>query len=103
MIQKAGHRLSDIGPFPQDGLARLRDELSVTTAEEFLDLAARFPAGICRTLAIRDDALAGLVRIVATAVPTAIPPATLTPVRPFATGHDRPPAGHETFERTSGS
>ena len=39
---KSGHRLEDVQGFDPEALETLRRELSVTTAEEFLDLSNRY-------------------------------------------------------------
>ncbi len=94
---KQGAPLVSIPEFAE-GLARaLRDELSVTTAEEFVDLAHRQPALLRKLLHLRPDELQPLVERAA----AQMSPDTLTglhaPESKFATGQDAPPSGKKTF------
>lgn len=98
--QKPGHPLRSISGFPEPWLDPLRDELSVTTAEEFLDLATRLGPRVADLLKASPDALSEAVRLVETAAPAAAhtAKAATPPAERFKTGHDRPPPGHETFQ-----
>jgi hypothetical protein len=49
---KQGHPLAQISAFSAEVLSKLRSELSVTTAEEFVDLSHRLPTAIKAALAI---------------------------------------------------
>ena len=99
-MQKTGHPLRDIEGFSADLVARLRDELSVTTAEEFVDLERRYPEAIQTVV----DAGPRTVRRLRHAASVAAPEAEqlsseAAPDYPFATGQDAPPEGRQTFKR----
>jgi hypothetical protein len=99
-MQKIGHPLRDIEGFPLDAADKLRDMLSVTTAEEFVDLARRYPAAVQSVLGADDKQLAELRDRAGSAAPLAETLSEEPPPDdyPFATGHDAPPEGHDTFE-----
>jgi hypothetical protein len=99
-MDKLGHPLRDVEGFPPDMVDRLRDQLSVTTAEEFVDLARRFPAAVQGVLGADEKQLADLRKCAVGAAPDseALSEAPAPDDYPFATGHDAPPEGHDTFE-----
>lgn len=99
-MQKTGHPLRDIDGFPADVVDKLRDQLSVTTAEEFVDLARRFPDSVRGVLGTDEKQLADLRERAVSAAPLAETLSEEAPPDdyPFATGHDAPPEGHDTFE-----
>jgi hypothetical protein len=99
-MQKLGHPLREIDAFPKEHLEKLRDDLSVTTAEEFIDLARRYPDTLRTVLGTDDDQLASLRESAAAAAPEAEQLSQEPPPDgyPFRTGHDAPPEGKETFE-----
>jgi hypothetical protein len=102
-MDKPGIALDGIDAFSDDAVARLRDQLSVTTAEEFVDLAQRYPDSIARVLGVDRPAVDDLTRAASAAAPMADEPAAGSEPAPaddypFATGLDAPPEGHETFE-----
>jgi hypothetical protein len=98
-MQKNGIPIGEVRGFPPPLAARLRDELSVTTAEEFVDLAHRTATAMQSLLGLDEDQLAKLRDLAEEAAPKEA--ATLrssTTNRRFRTGLEPPPAGHETFE-----
>jgi hypothetical protein len=99
-MQKTGHQLRDVEGFPREALEKLRDELSVTTAEEFVDLSGRFPEEVRGLLGADEKQLAVLRDCAIGAAPDAeeLSQEPAPDDYPFATGHDAPPKGHDTFE-----
>lgn len=96
---KTGHSLREIDRFPRDLLDRLRDELSVTTAEEFVDLGHRLPEQLRSALQVGDELFRDLYAAAFGALSPQQRREIMAPKResyPFATGHDAPVEG-ETF------
>lgn len=94
---KPGHSLRDIAAFSPELLARLRDRLSVTTAEEFVGMWRVAREHL--THLIGDSARANFLAGEAQKV---IPASTMTGLREaesrtFATGLDLPPGGQKTY------
>jgi hypothetical protein len=108
-LRKPGLALSDIDGFPTRAVKRLRTQLSVTTADEFLDLWKRFRSSLDSVLdvdATEAERLAGVVAR-AQAAFTASPdkraaaeaePAGGAGAYPYRTGLDAPPEGREVFD-----
>ena len=93
IVRKTGATLADIEGFPPPAVELLRDELSVTTAEEFVDLARRMAPQLRSLLAVDEAGLDHLcvhAQTVADAVPTTN--------REFRTGVDPPPGGRDTYQ-----
>ncbi len=88
---KPGRSLRDVGGFPAQLIARLRDELSVTTGEEFLDLAGRERTRLRSLLAITDAELEALEASVAEVSGRVDPGGSASPNPPLMTGFDLPP------------
>jgi hypothetical protein len=86
--------LADVEGFPASTVDRLRDELSVTTAEEFVDLAQRMAPALQALLEVDD---AGFARLRDLAEAAATAPATVAEPGDFRTGMDPPPGGRDTF------
>jgi hypothetical protein len=114
-MDKPGLALSDIDRFPRAAAKRLRSRLSVTTADEFLDLWSRFPSSIRSVLNVSDPEADRLARLVKTARddvtegargrPDDLGPAASSPERPgraypYRTGLDPPPEGQDVFTDT---
>jgi hypothetical protein len=95
-VQKQGVALTDIEGFPASCVDRLRDEMSVTTAEEFVDLAQRMAPALQALLEV-DDASFGWLRGLAQSAATATEPAEPAEPREFRTGMDPPPEGRDTY------
>jgi hypothetical protein len=94
---KLGHPLRDISDAPPDLLSRLRDELSVTTAEELVGLWRSAKDTLIQTFG--DNAQ---LQSLAQRALDVLPPEELQNIvaaerRSYATGHDPPPKGHETY------
>lgn len=100
-MAKKPQSLADIPAFPADAAQRLRSELSVSTAEQFLDLSSRYGESVQKVLGVDESTLAELQRTVTAAVPKKVArEATKKPRAskyPFRTGQDAPPPGEETF------
>jgi hypothetical protein len=101
-MDKVGQPLNEIAEFSDDDVARLRDQLSVTTADEFVDLARRFPDSIAEVLGVARRKVGHLRRAAAAVAPEADELAARGGAAadgyPYLTGHDAPPEGHDTFE-----
>jgi hypothetical protein len=98
-MPKSGHSLCEIPGFDPNLLAQLRDQLSVTTAEEFVGLWRSVPSALAG--AVGGTQRAALLAKAAQEVlgseeVAAIAEAERRPY-PFATGHEPPPAGKKTF------
>jgi hypothetical protein len=94
---KLGHPLRDISDAPPELLTRLRDELSVTTAEELVGLWRSAKDILLQTFG-DDTQLESLAQHAL----DVLPPEELQNIvaaerRPYATGHEPPPKGHETY------
>jgi hypothetical protein len=91
-VSKQGVALADVGGFPPAIVDRLRDEVSVTTAEEFVDLVRRMAGSLQSLLELDDAAFARLrARAEAAAAEVAAMPGD------FRTGMDSPPEGRDTY------
>jgi hypothetical protein len=96
-MQKLGHSLRDIPGFEPSVLARLRDEFSVTTAEELVGLWRSVPQQI-------GSVLGGSAAQLAEAAQRLLGPEALQNLArseqsnyPFQTGHEAPPAGKTRY------
>ena len=97
---KSGHRLDDIQDFEPETLETLRRELSVTTAEEFLDLSSRYKDEMARLLGVEPRAVDRYASAAATAVGADTAATILEPPAdpyPYRTGHDAPTSAGGTF------
>jgi hypothetical protein len=96
---KFGHPLREIPGAPSDLLMKLRDELSVTTAEELVALCRSSKEDLLRAIGDR-DALESLAQraleVVSPEEVKAIVEAEQRPY-PYATGHEPPPKGRDTY------
>jgi len=96
---KSGHPLQEISGAPPDLLMKLRDQLSVTTAEELVALWRSSRDDLLR--AIGDHA--GLESLAYRALNVLSPEEVKTIVEaeqrpyPYATGHEPPPKGRDTY------
>jgi len=96
---KPGHSLREIETFTPEVIERLRDELSVTTAEEFVDLGSRMEGRLRSLLGIEDGRFQQLYQAAAASLSSRERREVTEPRRghyPFATGHDAPVDG-DTF------
>jgi hypothetical protein len=59
-VRKQGVALADVDGFPRAAVERLRDDASITTAEEFADLARRMAPSLQSLLEIDDASFARL-------------------------------------------
>jgi hypothetical protein len=104
MAPKPGHPLQQVPGFPPASAQKLRDELSISTGEEFLDLAGRFTDGLRRLLGAGPDEIERLRDLVRAVLPAEQVHSIEKPQKldyPFRTGHDAPPSGKQTFSDTS--
>jgi hypothetical protein len=94
---KLGHPLRDISDAPPELLARLRDELSITTAEELVGLWRSARNVLIQTFG-DDTKLESLAqRALDILPPGALQNIVAAERRSYATGHDPPPKGHEKY------
>src|SRR5215470_8463967 len=98
-MPKTGHPLRDIPDFDSAMVAQLRDELSITTAEELVGIWRSAPAALATVLGGQQNAYR-----LAQAAQRVIPEEDMDALRkaeevqyPFRTGHEPPPTGNETF------
>jgi len=98
-MQKAGHPLREIAGFDQNLVARLRDELSVTTAEEFVGLWHSSPVELSNMLGgeQRTSGLALLAKSALSKEEIESLTRSENSDYPFKTGHEAPPSGKQTF------
>jgi len=92
---KQGYPLREISGFDSRVLSTLRDELSVTTAEELLHTATAYPDVLARLLAMDLGGVHSLAGVAAAALTRDEAEAILNPPPvdyPFRTGHDAPVA-----------
>jgi hypothetical protein len=96
---KVGHPLREISGAPPDLLLKLRDELSVTTAEELVALWRTSKDDLMRAIADR-----GELESLAQRALDALPPEVVTSIieaeqqsYPYATGCEPPPKGRDTY------
>jgi hypothetical protein len=104
MANKPGHPLQQVPGFPAESAEKLRDELSVSTGEEFLDLAGRFGDGLGTLLDAGPGEVERLRELVRAVLPAEQVRSIENPQKlayPFRTGHDAPPTGKQTFSDTS--
>jgi hypothetical protein len=97
---KPGEPLAVVPGFPTKLAAQLRDQLSVTTAEEFVDLAHRHSELLASALSINPQELEELLSRAAQAIPPEVRDEIMhaDPLdHSFSTGHDPPPQGRDTF------
>jgi hypothetical protein len=98
-MQKNGVQIAEVRGFPPPLAERLRDELSVTTAEEFVDLAHRMATSMQSLLGLNESQFTKLRVLVEEAAPEeADSPTSSTSEYRFRTGLEPPPPGQETFE-----
>ena len=90
-MAKPGVALADVEGFPPSAVDRLRDEASVTTAEEFVDLARRLGPSLQALLDADDEEFARL-RALAEGVAGDV---SSEPAE-YRTGMDPPPGGRDT-------
>ena len=98
-VMKFGHPLREISGAPPDLLIKLRDELSVTTAEELVALWRLSKDDLLRAIGDR----AGLEPLAYRALDVLSPEEVKAIVEaeqrpyPYATGHEPPPKGRDTY------
>lgn len=93
-VQKQGVALVDIEGFPAAAVERLRDEVSVTTADEFADIARRMAPKLQAMLEIDDDSFARLRQLAEVAATVGDAPDSTDRLR---TGMDPPSGGRDTY------
>jgi hypothetical protein len=96
VVSKIGHPLSEIAEIPERFLSTLREELSVTTVEEFLDLASRYPSDLQQLLDADDTEWSQLIDVSRAALSRTELDDVLHPPAddyPYMTGHDAPADG----------
>lgn len=95
---KWGHSLNEIAEFSPEISTKLRDDLSITKAEQFVDLATTHERELRRLLRLDPPELCRLVGAAAQAVAEDDLEAITTRKRDdysFSTGHDSPANGGE--------
>lgn len=100
-----GHPLTAVEGFPRELVSRLREELSVSTAEEFVDLSTRQRELVARLLNVTAPRLDDLCSRAASVVDAAALEGILHPAPSdysYATGLDAPEDG-DTFYRGDSS
>jgi hypothetical protein len=98
-MMKCGHPLREIPGAPSGLLARLRDELSVTTAEELVALWRTSKDDLLRAIG-DSDALESLAHRALDVLPPEEVKAIIETEQqsyPYATGHEAPPKGRDTY------
>jgi hypothetical protein len=93
-MPKQGVALADVENFPASAAELLRDELSVTTAEEFVDLSQRMAPALQALLEVDDAGFARLRDLAEAAAPAT---AIAAEAGDFRTGMDPPPEGRDTY------
>jgi hypothetical protein len=96
---KLGHPLREISGAPPDLLMKLRDELSVTTAEELVALWRSSKQDLLRAIG-DSDALASLAQRALDVLPPEEVKAIVEAEQqsyPYATGLELPPKGDDTY------
>lgn len=91
-VEKPGVALADVKGFPKAAADRLRERASVTTAEEFVDLARRMAPSLERMLDVDGP---GLRRLRAMAEEVAEPVEHNDAI--YQTGMDLPPNGQDAY------
>jgi hypothetical protein len=96
---KLGHPLREISSFPGELVARLRDEFSVTTAEEFVGLWRAARKNLEEALGDAEQTEVLVRKAMESLSPTELQAIVEAERRsyPFATGHDPPPDGRKTY------
>ena len=96
---KFGHPLREISGAPPGLLMKLRDELSVTTAEELVALWRSSKEDLLRAIGDR-----GALESLAHRALDVLPPEEVKSIveaeqrsYPYATGHEPPPKGRDTY------
>ena len=90
-MPKAGSPLERVPGFTADVRSKLRDHLSVTTVEEFVDLAARYPAQVRGIVGAAAPEWQALVEAARHSLPGDVLVEITAPTRSsFSTGHDWP-------------
>jgi hypothetical protein len=100
-----GHPLTGVDGFPGDLASRLRDELSVSTAEQFVDVSTRQHDLIARMLNVSGARLDELCSRAASVVDASELHEILHPVQSdyaYATGLDAPAEGDTFYKGESG-
>lgn len=102
-MEKRGVHLNALPGFPSGVANLLREEFSVTTAEEFVDLATRAPEGVRRAIDVTSASLDQLVRTAGSSIATrpedAAKRGQLNAHR-YRTGHDAPAARAKPADRS---
>jgi hypothetical protein len=96
---KVGHPLREISGAPPELLLKLRDELSVTTAEELVALWRTSKDDLLRAIGDR-SALESLAQRALDVLPPEIVTSIIEAEQqsyPYATGCEPPPKGRETY------
>jgi len=96
-MPKIGHPLRGIPEFDASLLARLRDELSVTTAEELVGLWRAVPQSVGSILGKRAGELADAAQRFLSPQDMEKLAQSEQSEYPFQTGHEAPPFGKSTF------
>lgn len=105
VMRKAGHPLSEIEEVPARLATTLREDLSVTTAEEFLGLAMRYASNLQGLLDLDSEGFLKLVDHVRGALsPTEVDELCqeTSPEYPYMTGHDAPADGKNQYDAMKG-
>ena len=95
---KSGHRLRELSTFQGELAERLRDEFSVTTAEEFVSLSKAAPQALSMVVG-GEQQLERLTRAAESVISRSDLEEILEAARrhyPYSTGHEAPPEG-ETY------
>jgi hypothetical protein len=98
-LSKGGHPLKHITAIDSGLLTRLRDEFSVTTAEELIGLWKAAPEALTKALggpAKVEPLVKQAAAVLSTEDVSQIEQAQQSSY-PYATGHDAPPKGRETY------
>lgn len=96
VMNRQGYLLSKIPLFPPGVYALLRDQVSVTTAEQLLDLAGRKPQLLQQAIGTDQTGLDRLVMLARSVLSASEVREIESPERidyPFRTGHDLPKVG----------
>ena len=102
---KWGHSLTEIAEFRPEISTKLRDHLSITKAEQFVDLATTHERELGSLLRLDLPELRRLVRAAAQAVAADDLETITTAERgayPFSTGHESPVDGETFYNGDSG-
>ena len=105
-MDKQGHSLRTIPEFTDSIIETLRDQLSVSTAEEFVQFASRYPADVSKMIEVD---LHGLEELYHSALEVLSPEERELFTKPaesqypFATGHDAPVEADTFYKRNRGN